>query len=205
MPAPRGVPKIEVTFDLDANGIMNVSAKDQATGRDQKITITASSGLNEQDIQRMVKEAQEHESEDKRRREEIETRNKADAMVYQMEKMVTENKDKLPAGDVTTLEERIKELKDAVAKEDYAAMKTAMESLQQASYRAAEAMYRSPAPAPDQGAPPRRAARQGDLPLGRQRQGRDRRGVRRNEVVGCSCAGCGTRCNRAVAEETIAR
>ena len=147
MPAPRGVPKIEVTFDIDANGILNVAAKDQATGRDQKITITASSGLNEADIQRMVKEAHDHEGEDKRRREEIETRNKADGMVYQMEKMLTENKEKLPAEDVSTLEERIKELKEAVAKEDFEAMKTSMESLQQASYKAAEAMYRSAGPA----------------------------------------------------------
>jgi molecular chaperone DnaK len=143
MPAPRGVPKIEVTFDIDANGILNVNAKDQATGRDQKITITASSGITEADIQRMVKEAQEHESDDKRRREEIETRNKADAMVYQMEKMLADNKDKLPADDVSTLEARIKDVKDALAKEDFAAMKSSMEALQQASYKAAEAMYRT--------------------------------------------------------------
>jgi len=143
MPAPRGVPKIEVTFDIDANGILNVNAKDQATGRDQKITITASSGITEADIQRMVKEATEHENEDKRRREEIETRNKADAMVYQMEKMLADNKDKLPAEDVATLEARIKDVKDALAKEDYTAMKSSVEALQQASYKAAEAMYRT--------------------------------------------------------------
>jgi molecular chaperone DnaK len=147
MPAPRGVPKIEVTFDIDANGILNVAAKDQATGRDQKIVITASSGLNENDIQRMVKEAQEHEGEDKRRREDIETRNKADAMVYQMEKMLAENKDKLGEGDAATLEARIKDVKDALAKEDFAAIKTSMEALQQASYKAAEVMYRTAGPA----------------------------------------------------------
>ena len=108
MPAPRGVPKVEVTFDIDANGILSVHAKDMATGKDQKITITANSGINESDIQRMVKEASEHEAEDKERREQIERRNKLDNLCYTLEKMITENKEKLQAADVTSLESLIK-------------------------------------------------------------------------------------------------
>jgi len=103
MPAPRGVPKIEVTFDIDANGILSVHAKDMATGKDQRITITASGGLKEDEIQRMVKEAGEHEAEDKKRREEIDRRNKLDNLCYTLEKTIAENKDKLPEGDVTAL------------------------------------------------------------------------------------------------------
>src|SRR6516165_7164165 len=106
MPAPRGVPKIEVTFDIDANGILSVHAKDMATGKDQRITITASGGLKEDEIQRMVKEASEHEAEDKKRREEIERRNKLDNLCYSLEKTISENKDKL--GDIAALESLIK-------------------------------------------------------------------------------------------------
>src|SRR5436190_1078295 len=104
MPAPRGMPKIEVSFDIDANGILSVHAKDMATGKDQKITITSNSGLNESDIQRMVKEASEHEAEDKERREQIERRNKLDNLCYTLEKTVAENKEKLPAADVATVD-----------------------------------------------------------------------------------------------------
>ena len=103
MPAPRGVPKIEVTFDIDANGILSVHAKDTATGKDQRITITASGGLKEDEINRMVNEAAAHEAEDKRRREEIERRNKLDNLCYTLEKTISENKDKLPEGDVSAL------------------------------------------------------------------------------------------------------
>src|ERR1041384_4799262 len=102
MPAPRGIPKIEVTFDIDANGILSVHAKDTATGKDQKITITANSGLNESEIQKMVKEAAEHEKEDKERREQIERRNKLDNLCYTLEKTLNDNKDKV--GDVASLE-----------------------------------------------------------------------------------------------------
>src|SRR5215475_8722295 len=108
-PAPRGIPKIEVTFDIDANGILSVAAKDTATGKDQRITITANSGLQEGEIERMVKEAQEHEEEDKRRREEVERRNKLDNLCYTLEKTISENKDKLKAEDIATLEGLIKE------------------------------------------------------------------------------------------------
>src|SRR5208283_2674896 len=108
MPAPRGVPKIEVTFDIDANGILSVNAKDTATGKDQKITITANSGLSEAEIQKMVKDAAEHEAEDKQRREQIERRNKLDNLCYTLDKTLSENKEKIPAADLATLEGLIK-------------------------------------------------------------------------------------------------
>src|SRR5580704_2485338 len=122
MPAPRGVPKIEVTFDIDANGILSVHAKDMATGKDQRITITASGGLKEDEIQRMVKEAGEHEAEDKQRREEIERRNKLDNLCYTLEKTIAENKDKLPEGDVTALTAGIAEARKAIEQQDDAAV-----------------------------------------------------------------------------------
>src|SRR4051794_14803562 len=120
MPAPRGVPKVEVAFDIDANGILSVHAKDMATGKDQKITITSNSGLSEADIQKMVKEASEHEAEDKERREQIERRNKLDSLCYTLEKTISENKDKLRASDVSTLERMIKKARSAIEKQDAA-------------------------------------------------------------------------------------
>ncbi len=143
LPAPRGVPKIEVTFDIDANGILNVSAKDLATGKDVQKRIEGASGLNESEIQRMVKEAQEHESEDKARREAVDRRNKLDAMVYQLEKTLTEAKDKLPAEDVAKLEEALKEARSAVERQDDEAIKAASEKLEKESHRIAEAMYKN--------------------------------------------------------------
>src|SRR5690606_41733098 len=110
----RGVPKVEVTFGSDANGILSVMAKDTASGKDQKITITANSGLEDKDIDRMVKEAQEHEADDKRKREEIERRNKLDNLCYSLEKQISENKDKLDESDVSTIEALIKEGREAV-------------------------------------------------------------------------------------------
>src|SRR6201996_5226245 len=118
MPAPRGVPKVEVTFDIDANGILSVHAKDTATGKDQKITITANSGLSESEIQNMVKDAQEHEREDKVRREQIERRNKLDNLCYTIEKTPSENKDKIQGQDLSSLEGLIKEGREAVEKQD---------------------------------------------------------------------------------------
>ena len=141
MPAPRGVPKIEVTFDIDANGILSVHAKDTATGKDQKITITANSGLNEAEIQKMVKEAQEHEREDKERRDQIERRNKLDNLCYTLEKTINENKDKIPAGDVTTLEGIIKDARSAIEKQDDEAVKAASEKLEKEAHRIASVMY----------------------------------------------------------------
>jgi len=143
MPAPRGVPKIEVTFDIDANGILNVSAKDLATGKDVQKRIEGASGLNEQEIQRMVKEAAEHEAEDKARREQVERRNKLDAMVYQMEKTITENKEKLPADDVSKLEALLKEGRGAVERQDDAAIQDVTAKLEKESHRIAEAMYKA--------------------------------------------------------------
>ncbi|MFO0677086.1 MAG: molecular chaperone DnaK [Polyangiaceae bacterium] len=148
MPAPRGVPKIEVTFDIDANGILSVTAKDVATGKDQKITITANSGLQEADIQRMVNEASEHEAEDKARREQVERRNKLDNLCYTLEKTINDNKDKLPAGDVTTLEAIIKEGREAVEKQDDTLVAAAIEKLEKEAHRVASVMYGGVAGAP---------------------------------------------------------
>src|SRR4051812_43125479 len=115
-PAPRGVPQIEVTFDIDANGIVNVHARDKATAKEQRITITASSGLNEKDIDRMVKEAQEHEGEDKKKKEAIEARNKLDSLVFSVGKHLEENRDKIPEGERSALEEALKESREALDK-----------------------------------------------------------------------------------------
>jgi molecular chaperone DnaK len=142
MPAPRGVPKVEVTFSIDANGIVNVSAKDMATGREQKITITASSGLNESEIQRFVREAEEHEAEDITRKQEIELRNRADQLVYTTERTLTDFRDKLTADDVGTLERAIADCKAAINANDVERIKSTMEGLTKASHKIAEVMYR---------------------------------------------------------------
>ncbi|RMH40855.1 MAG: molecular chaperone DnaK [Deltaproteobacteria bacterium] len=146
-PAPRGVPQIEVTFDIDANGILNVSAKDKATGKEQHITITASSGLSEAEIERMVKEAEQHEAEDKARREAIEARNQLDSLLYNTRKLVDENSDKIPAEDKLRVEEEFKNAEAVLERNkeptDPTELKAALESLQQAAHKVAEAMYRS--------------------------------------------------------------
>src|SRR5688572_19537515 len=141
-PAPRGVPQIDVTFDIDANGMVNVSAKDKGTGKEQKITITASSGLSKDEVERMMKDAESHAEEDRKRREEIETRNRADQAVYAAEKMVQDMGDKLPASDKAEVQSAIGELKTAVGSNDTAAMNRAMEQLTQAQHKAAEALYK---------------------------------------------------------------
>jgi len=150
-PAPRGVPKVEVTFDIDANGILSVMAKDMATGKDQKITITASSGLNEGDIDKMVKEAAEHEAEDKRRREEIERRNKLDNLCYTLEKQITENKEKLEASDISSLEGLIKEGREAVEKQDDAKVQDVLERLEKEAHQMASKLYEAAGGAPPGG------------------------------------------------------
>src|SRR5262252_1233625 len=155
--APRGVPKIEVTFDIDANGILNVTAKDTATGKDQRITITANSGLSEDQIKNMVKEAAEHEAEDKERREQIERRNKLDNLCYTLEKTLTENKDKLQASDVSSLEALVKEARSAIEKQDDDAVKAATEKLEKEAHRIAGIMYQNAGPGgptPPGAAPP---------------------------------------------------
>ncbi|HPW45084.1 MAG TPA: molecular chaperone DnaK [bacterium] len=141
--APRGVPQVEVAFDIDANGIVHVSAKDKATNKEQKITITASSGLSKEDIENLVKDAKSHEADDKKRREEIELRNQADAMVYNTEKMLKENKEKIPADDAKKIEEACEACKKAVEEKDSAKIKATMEMLTQASHKMAEAMYKA--------------------------------------------------------------
>jgi molecular chaperone DnaK len=153
MPAPRGMPKVEVTFDIDANGILSVHAKDTATGKDQKITITANSGLNEKDIEKMVAEAAAHEAEDKERREQIERRNKLDNLCYTLEKTISENKEKLQASDISTLEGLIKDGRSAVEKQDDAQVKDILEKLEKEAHRLASVMYQGGAPG-GPGAPP---------------------------------------------------
>jgi molecular chaperone DnaK len=140
--APRGVPQIEVTFDIDANGIVNVSAKDMATGKEQAITITASSGLSKDDIDKMVKDAERHGEEDKQRRADIETRNHADTLVYNTEKMLNENREKIPVSDIKPIEDALAEAKEALKTEDMGKIRSAMETLTKASHRLAEVMYK---------------------------------------------------------------
>ena len=142
-PAQRGIPQIEVTFDIDANGIVNVSAKDRGTGKEQKITITSSSGLNKDEVERMMKEAELHAEDDKRRREEIETRNKADQAVYVGERMLQESGDKIEAGDRAAVESTIAALKTAVEGGETAAIDQALDALNTAQHKAAEALYKN--------------------------------------------------------------
>ncbi len=148
--APRGVPQVEVSFDIDANGIMNVSAKDLGTGKEQKITITASSGLAKDEIDRMVTDAQAHAEEDRKRREEIEARNRLDSLIYASDKTFTENKSKLGASDIASFESALADARKALEAGGTESMNAAGESLQQASHKLAEAMYKGAA----QSAPP---------------------------------------------------
>jgi molecular chaperone DnaK len=143
MPAPRGMPKIEVSFDIDANGILSVHAKDVATGKEHQIRIEASSGLSQTEIERAVKEAAEHEAEDKERREQIERRNKLDSLCYSLEKMISENKEKLQAADVSTLESLIKDGRAAVEQQNDAQVKDVLEKLEKESQRIGAAMYQN--------------------------------------------------------------
>ncbi|MDD8031981.1 MAG: molecular chaperone DnaK [Acidobacteriota bacterium] len=141
-PAPRGVPKIEVTFDIDANGILNVSAKDMATGKQQAITITGHSGLDDKEIDRMVKEAEAHAAEDKKRREVIEARNQADQLVYSIEKLINDNRDKIPAEEISRAEQEIANTKKTIEGDDPEAIKSAVDSLAKASHHISEILYR---------------------------------------------------------------
>ncbi|MFE0134532.1 molecular chaperone DnaK [Streptomyces sp. NPDC059037] len=142
-PAPRGVPKIEVTFDIDANGIMHVSAKDEATGREQRMTVTGGSALPKDDINRMVREAEEHAEEDRRRREAAETRNQAEQLVYQTERFLRENEERIPAGTKTEVEAAAAELKTLLKDkpDDTAALRTGAEKLATVSQKMGQAMY----------------------------------------------------------------
>ncbi len=157
-PAPRGIPQIEVTFDIDANGILHVSAKDLGTGKEQKIQITASSGLNEDEIERMVHESEQHADEDRHRKEEVESRNRLDSLIYSTEKLLAENKEKLSGERRDELEKSIGEAKRALEEGKKDGMDTAFDRLTKASHHLAEEIYRQAAPAgasaPGQGAQP---------------------------------------------------
>jgi len=141
-----------VTFDIDANGILNVTAKDTATGKDQKIAITSSSGLSKEEVERMAKEAEAHSAEDKQKREEVETRNQLDGMVYQVEKMLKENGDKISGGERGEVENALGDAKKALESGDQKSMTTARDRLQTASHKLAEAMYKSTTPNAEAGA-----------------------------------------------------
>ena len=140
--APRGMPQVEVTFDIDANGIVNVSAKDKGTGKEQNITITASSGLDESEIDRMVKDAEEHAGEDQERRKKVEAHNQLDSLVYQTGKTLSENKEKLAAADIGALESAIEQAKKALENDELAELESATQNLIQASHKLAEVMYK---------------------------------------------------------------
>ncbi len=147
-PAPRGLPQVEVAFDIDANGIVNVSAKDMATGKEQKITISGSSGLSKDEVDRMVRDAQSHATDDQARRELIDARNQADALAYQVEKTVNESREKLPVGELSTVDAAIAEARRAAQTDDLAAIKRATDELQRASHGIAEKLYQSAQGAP---------------------------------------------------------
>jgi molecular chaperone DnaK len=157
-PAPRGVPQIEVTFDIDANGILNVTAKDTATGKDQKITITSSSGLSKEEVERMAKEADAHSAEDKAQREAVDAKNQLDSMVYNVEKMLREQGDKISGSDRGDVENAIADAKKALDSNDKTTMDKARETLTQASHKLAEQMYKAAQaqtpPSPEPGAGP---------------------------------------------------
>jgi molecular chaperone DnaK len=142
-PAPRGTPQIEVTFDIDANGILNVSAKDKATNKEQKITITASSGLTKEEAEKMRVEAESHGEEDRRRMEEVEARNRLDGMLYQSEKMIRENREKLAEADVKAAEEAIEDAKKAVNEGGTARLRSATENLERSLHKLAEVLYKT--------------------------------------------------------------
>jgi molecular chaperone DnaK len=151
-PAPRGLPQIEVTFDIDANGILNVSAKDKATSKEQKITITASTGLSKEEAERMRKEAESHADEDKKQVTAAEARNRADGLVYQTEKLVKENRDKLSESDAKAIESAIQDVRSAIAENNVERINAATEKLTQASHRVAEVLYQSQQAAASAGA-----------------------------------------------------
>ena len=144
-PAPRGVPQVEVTFDIDANGIVNVSAQDKATGKEQKITITASSGISEDDINKMVKDAEAHADEDKQRKKQIENRNQLDSLVYNTEKILNENRAKIPEADAKNIEEVLTRAKEVLEKERFEEMESMINEITQSSHKLAEVMYQAAA------------------------------------------------------------
>ena len=145
-PAPRGIPQVDVTFDIDANGILNVTAKDTATQKDQKITITSSSGLSKDEVERMAKEADAHAAEDKAARDSIEAKNQLDSMVYNIEKMLKEHGDKISGSERGDVENALADAKKALESNDKAQMDKAREALTTASHKLAEQMYKAAQP-----------------------------------------------------------
>jgi molecular chaperone DnaK len=140
-PAPRGVPQVEVTFDIDANGILNVGARDKATGKEQKITITASTNLSKQDVERLVKEAERHAQEDRRRREVVEARNQADALIYQVEKSLRELGERVPQTDRSRIEAQVSDLRQAMSGDDLGRIRQLTEALQQMMHTLGQQAY----------------------------------------------------------------
>jgi molecular chaperone DnaK len=166
-PAPRGIPQVEVTFDIDANGILHVTARDKATGKEQKVTITASTNLNKEEIERKVQEARQHESEDKKRRELIEARNTADQLTYQTEKTLTELGDKVPSAERSNIESKINDLKQAAQGDDAGRIKQLTEEVQQAFHALSQQLYAQGQPQPEApggpSAPPPGGGNDGDV------------------------------------------
>lgn len=142
-PAPRGAPQIEVTFDIDANGIVKVSARDKGTGREQQIQLKSSGGLSETEIQAMIKKAEQHASEDKERKDQIETKNRAEQSVYSTKKSLSDHKDKLSSDQIASIESAIKECEEALKNSDMEALKEKAEALEQASMKIGEAVYKN--------------------------------------------------------------
>src|SRR5450631_898199 len=163
-PAPRGIPQVEVTFDIDANGILNVTAKDKATNNEQKITISSSSGLSKDEVEKMAKDAESHTSDDRKKKEEIESRNRADAMVYNIEKMLKEHRDKVSAADAKAVDDALDETKKAMSEGGIDRINQATSKLETASHKLAEAMYKSASQAP--GAAPGAGAQGDGKPAG---------------------------------------
>jgi molecular chaperone DnaK len=151
-PAPRGIPQIEVTFDIDANGILHVTASDKATGREQKVTITASSGLSKDEVERMVREAELHAQEDQQRREEIDIRNRADSLAYQSERTLRDMGDKISTGLRSDVEDRIRSVRDALAGSDITRVRSAVDDLEHTMQRIGQEVYSQPG-APAGGGP----------------------------------------------------
>src|SRR4051812_21454550 len=142
-PAPRGIPQVEVTFDIDANGILNVTAKDKATNNEQKITITSSSGLSKDEVDKMAKDAESHTADDRKRKDEIEARNRADSTIYQVEKLLNDHRDKISEADAKTVEEALEDVRKAMSEGGLEKITSATDKLTQASHKLAEAMYKS--------------------------------------------------------------
>ena len=169
-PAPRGIPQIEVTFDIDANGIVNVSAKDLGTGAQQQITISNTSNMSKDDIDKAVKEAEQYAAEDKKRREEVDTKNEAEQVAYQAEKLITDNGDKLAEDDKNTLNTKIAAVKDAIGKNDTDLIKAAKDDLMKSLQDIGAKMYQQAAPqqgaaqpGPDMGQAPNQGGNDGNV------------------------------------------